>query len=1265
LYQLLSVYVGFLQINTKKISKGSYSILALLISFFTCLSVIAQDTEFWFCPPSAYISRAYYAGGNGGFVFTNTTPRTATVQIEYLKTGTTESVIIPPNEGYHLKKTKGFINTNIVSQYKATHTPYPTTPSHIANTVTPGNIAGIVQQGGVKITSDEPIMCYYFYDDDANKEIFVLKGKNALGQSFYIPQSSDGSYLNGRNPGIPGSAAHYQVNARDMIVIQATESGNTQVQFNIPRTCWRGGEGSSTTFAANMGTTPHTVTLSQGEIFVLMETERGTFGSFNTLGGAYISSDKNIVVTSMEDYTNVDACGDQLMPISRTGTLYPIVKGYSASPFQDVVYIYATQPNTTIHYTRSDGTPESSTLITTAGGAAVYNMGGQFVQPYELLIESDKPCYVLHFTANNTHPAASLIPSLYSVAQNKFNFYQLGRGTNVVDNKMMLVYRENCDTSFVINFPGIPGGLSLPLLTAPNTINPVLAGIGMTLDTPDTPIPGLPGTVGWNFMRIGLSDDSNNDVVHLSNTNSVFSLGYYSGSNTGTDPLFQYYNTYGYLSGYGDWSFEIDTFWRCADERYRPITLMGGYAKSYLWTLPDNSTLTTPTIKARDEGMYILEMNQDYRVIKDTVWIYNLIFNAKINKNPAMPKYAKINVPQNFNAEMSGSLRNVATYNWTFEGGTPATSTSANPSVTWNAIGQKQITLQLRVEKQVGSDIIACDTTLRLNIQVIDKLNGFFVKENTIGGKNDGSNWDNAFRTIQEALAVASQGDYIWIAEGNYSPPSGQSFVMNYDSVMIYGGFGGWESDLSERIFSKHPTILKGSGSSVIRIDGGTTYSNGLCGTSRAAGWDGFIIQEGKAQKGVYGSSGNGGGILFTNGATATISNCIIKNNTAEEYGGGIYLEAPTTCTTDTSLFYNNEISGNIAAQGGGIYNAGSHTKFLHVTIGGNKATSTGGLVNQSGEPCFLNSIIWGNLTTSTNSPKDVSILSGTPYYEFSTIGNSNGSGEKWNNELGIDGGKNIDINPLYRTKGYDQKGEMQVGDYRLSSASKSANSGKNLYVYAGNHILQSINLQDPVNRIYRKDIPNDLAGEERVISDIVDRGAYEHDPDANIRPDIKHRVLINEYTGIQSDPITGEHFVTGHTDFVVTFIPEPGYSLKDVTVTTGSIWLDERGGTELYHNEDGSLTILFHRITEHFEIKLHNIGTVSNEFLNKDMTIWATKGVLHIQSNKNGILQIHTLNGQLYKQQSIKEGKLNIALPQGIYIISLDNDTQQKILIE
>ena len=85
---------------------------------------------------------------------------------------------------------------------------------------------------------------------------------------------------------------------------------------------------------------------------------------------------------------------------------------------------------------------------------------------------------------------------------------------------------------------------------------------------------------------------------------------------------------------------------------------------------------------------------------------------------------------------------------------------------------------------------MTCDTTLVMDLMLHEKHLGYFVDQNVRGGRRDGTNWPNAFPTIDEALGLASQGDCIWVAEGNYMPPQGQSYVIDYDSVEIYGGFG-------------------------------------------------------------------------------------------------------------------------------------------------------------------------------------------------------------------------------------------------------------------------------------------------------------------------------------------------------------------------------------------------------------------------------------------------------------------------------------------
>ena len=45
-----------------------------------------------------------------------------------------------------------------------------------------------------------------------------------------------------------------------------------------------------------------------------------------------------------------------------------------------------------------------------------------------------------------------------------------------------------------------------------------------------------------------------------------------------------------------------------------------------------------------------------------------------------------------------------------------------------------------------------------------------YVDDDAPAGVNDGSSWENAFNFLQDALAAASDGDEIRVAQGIYTP---------------------------------------------------------------------------------------------------------------------------------------------------------------------------------------------------------------------------------------------------------------------------------------------------------------------------------------------------------------------------------------------------------------------------------------------------------------------------------------------------------------
>ncbi|MCK9174780.1 MAG: hypothetical protein M0O96_05835 [Desulforhopalus sp.] len=77
--------------------------------------------------------------------------------------------------------------------------------------------------------------------------------------------------------------------------------------------------------------------------------------------------------------------------------------------------------------------------------------------------------------------------------------------------------------------------------------------------------------------------------------------------------------------------------------------------------------------------------------------------------------------------------------------------------------------------------------------------------------KADGTSWRSAYPALNEALAVAKNGDEIHIAKGVYLPSAigdrNASFHLK-KGIKLYGGFAGTEANLAERDIKNNPTIL-------------------------------------------------------------------------------------------------------------------------------------------------------------------------------------------------------------------------------------------------------------------------------------------------------------------------------------------------------------------------------------------------------------------------------------------------------------------------
>ncbi len=276
-----------------------------------------------------------------------------------------------------------------------------------------------------------------------------------------------------------------------------------------------------------------------------------------------------------------------------------------------------------------------------------------------------------------------------------------------------------------------------------------------------------------------------------------------------------------------------------------------------------------------------------------------------------------------------------------------------------------------------------------------------YVNQNATG-LNNGDSWQNAFTDLSIAINSTSSGQ-IWVAQGTYIPITdlnGQAptntrlntFKLK-SNIAIYGGFSGIETDLNQRNWENYPTIMSGNigDENIIEDNVIHVFSCEYQLLNSNTILDGLIIKGGYASS--EGGTSQGGGIYVRQNPRGSfqVINCIIEENYAEGYGGGLYMVNSDAIIEDC-VFRNNvafnaggiymsasnpvisncEISNNFASyefsfgDGGGIYIYGSsNPKIFNSTFSNNYATYNGGAIfnNSNYQITFNNNIVSSNFS--------------------------------------------------------------------------------------------------------------------------------------------------------------------------------------------------------------------------------------------------------------------------------------------------------------
>ncbi|MCZ6654333.1 MAG: hypothetical protein O7D91_15070 [Planctomycetota bacterium] len=255
--------------------------------------------------------------------------------------------------------------------------------------------------------------------------------------------------------------------------------------------------------------------------------------------------------------------------------------------------------------------------------------------------------------------------------------------------------------------------------------------------------------------------------------------------------------------------------------------------------------------------------------------------------------------------------------------------------------------------------------------------------------------WPNAFNYLQDALAVASAGDQIWVARGIYWPDLGggqtpldrNATFQLLTGVDVYGGFRGNENALEDRQGLFDSTILSGD----LLGDDGLDFLNNDENSYHIVTITSFVLLDGFTIRGGNAGAQNGGGIHIENARFPIISRCTFHSNMATS-GGGLYnsASAPTnggTFEVSSPNLINCAFFGNSSNTGGGMSNsayaaniAGAHTAraeptLINCVFSGNTATWGGAIWNKAltshvggGSPLAIAAPVIINSTFGTNS---------------------------------------------------------------------------------------------------------------------------------------------------------------------------------------------------------------------------------------------------------------------------------------------------------
>ncbi len=484
--------------------------ILILINLYSILLFSQKDSIFWFAAPS--LSNIDYSNYDrpSFFKFSSFT-QPAQITISMPSNTSFTPIIINLNANSH----QSVDMTNYIEQIES-------------------KPANLILNKGILIHSTALITAYYENagTNYSNPDIFTLKGRNALGNLFYLPFQN---YSNNCDSDLGCENSSFDIVATENnTVVDITPTNNIE------------GHNANISFQ---------IILHKGQVYSSKATSRFANGH---LGGSKVLSNKPIAITMKDDLTNNyanglcrDLIGDQFIPVEKCGSSYILVKG--DMNIDDRFYICSTQPNTNI-------------FVNGVNVATLINAGQMYAGSFNtnsVYINSSSPVCVLHTTGFGCEMGGAILPPLDCTGSNEI---VLSRTTSDYF-ALILIAKTNSTNNFTLN-----NNSSLIPATAfsivPNTSN------------------------NWSYAKISYSSSEIpiNGFIRVKNSIDKFHLAVINGQNYATGCRLGFFSEINKIEL--DWvrsnNFPTNQFCLGDTVKLFADTIENSNYTNYLWSGPNN-----------------------------------------------------------------------------------------------------------------------------------------------------------------------------------------------------------------------------------------------------------------------------------------------------------------------------------------------------------------------------------------------------------------------------------------------------------------------------------------------------------------------------------------------------------------------------------------------------------------------------------------------------------------------------------------------------